>query len=418
MRHRLARSLGHLAYARRYLAEARGHFERAAGLAPGDGQAAADLLAQARVAAAEGRGELAFDLLLASAGRAKTAGDDRARSTALAEAVTVAHRIAGTFEHEVPHSRLRDLLAEAARIAPADDPVAAAQLAAAAAWNARAEKATPDPQLAAAALAAARRVGDPVLISGALDAAAEAARAAGQVPAGAQAERGTLPADRPPFPPRGPGGIRDQRLQESSPLAVAAGDLPGALSMADLAAGNPLVGDQPMTLFRRVIALALQGDFDAAIADATGMWQAWLRAGAPPAHWTAPAAYAGVLVCDLRGDSDGARDWRDRAAKLAAGHTRRSLVLFAAFTDSRVALHYGRYDQAAAALAGLGIGERPWYDDTRHWDYDAYAWALAAEAAVIAGLPDAHATTRGRRAGRPGEPLGRRLPRPGQRPAA
>ena len=26
---------------------------------------------------------------------------------------------------------------------------------------------------------------------------------------------------------------------------------------------------------------------------------------------------------------------------------------------------------------------------TRHWDYDAYAWALAAEAAVIAGLPGA-----------------------------
>lgn len=143
-----------------------------------------------------------------------------------------------------------------------------------------------------------------------------------------------------------------------------------------------------MTLFRRVIALALQGNFDAAIADAASMWQAWLRAGAPPADWTAPAAYAGVLVCDLRGDSDGMREWHDRAAKLAAGHTRRSLALFAAFTNSRAALHHGRYDQATAALAGLGIGERPWYD-TGHWDYDAYAWTLAAEAAVIAGLPDA-----------------------------
>jgi len=94
------------------------------------------------------------------------------------------------------------------------------------------------------------------------------------------------------------------------------------------------------------------------------------------------------LVCDLRGDSDGVREWRDRAARLAAGHTRRSLVLFAAFTDSRAALHHGRYDQAAA-LAGLGIGERPWYHNTRHWDYDAYAWALAAEATVIAGVPEA-----------------------------
>ena len=388
IRHRLARSLGHLAYAHRYLAEARGHFEQAAGLAPGAGQAAADLLAQARVAAAEGRGELAFDLLLASAGRARTAGDDRARSTALVEAVTVAHRIVGTFKHEVPHSRLRDLLTEAARTAPADDPAAAAQLAAAAAWNAGAEKATPDPQLAAAALAAARRVGDPVLISGALDAVAEAERAVGRYRQAHKlsVERSQLAGRLSRHEIRAGFEISDSR---SIALAVAAGDLPGALSMADLAAGNPLAGDQPMTLFRRVIPLALQGDFDAAIADAAGMWQAWLRAGAPPAHWTAPAAYACVLVCDLRGDSGGVREWRDRAAKLAAGRTRRSLVLFAAFTGSRAALHDGRYDQAAAALAGLGIGERPWYDNTRHWDYDAYAWALAAEAAVIAGLPEA-----------------------------
>ena len=316
-------------------------------------------------------------------------GDDAARSTALAEAVTVAHRIAGTFEREVPHSRLRDLLAEAVRIAPAADPVAAAQLAAAAAWNARAEKTTPDPQLAAAALAAARRAGDPVLISGGLDAAAQAERAAGRVPAAHKlsAERHHLIGRLPRHEVRAGFEISDSR---SITLAVAAGDLPGALSMADLAARDPLAADQPMTLFRRVIALALQGDFDAAIADAAGMWQAWLRAGAPPGHWMAPAAYAGVLVYGLRGDSDGAREWRDRAAELAAGRTtRRSMPLFAAFTDSRVALHHGRHDQAAAALAGLGIGERPWYDSTPHWDYDAYAWALAAEVAVIAGLPDA-----------------------------
>jgi predicted ATPase/DNA-binding CsgD family transcriptional regulator len=388
MRHRLARSLGHLAYAHRYLAEARGHFERAAALAPGAGHAAADLLAQARVAAAEGRGELAFDLLLASAGQAKTAGEDRARSTALVEAVTVAHRIAGTFKHDVPHGRLRDLLDEAAHIAPADDPVTATQLAAAAAWIAREEKFTPDPQLAATALAAARRAGDPVLISGALCAAAEAARAAGRYGQAYKlsVERSQLTGRLSRHEVRAGFEISDSR---SITLAVAAGDLPGALSMADLAAGNPLVGDQPMTLFRRVIALTLQGDFDAAIADATGMWHAWLRAGTPPAHWTAPAAYACVLACDLRGDADGVREWRDRAAKLAAGYTGRSLVLFAAFTDSRIALHYGRYDQAAAALGGLGVGERPWYDNAPHWDYDAYAWALAAEAAVAADLPDA-----------------------------
>ena len=63
--------------------------------------------------------------------------------------------------------------------------------------------------------------------------------------------------------------------------------------------------------------------------------------------------------------------------------------MFAALADSRVALHHGRYEQAAAAFAGLGIGERPWYGNTQHWDYDAYAWALAGEAAVLAALPGA-----------------------------
>ena len=48
-----------------------------------------------------------FDLdaarAMASADRASTGDDDPARSTALAEAVTVAHRTSGTFERQVPH---------------------------------------------------------------------------------------------------------------------------------------------------------------------------------------------------------------------------------------------------------------------------------------------------------------------------
>lgn len=339
------------------------------------------------MALTEGRGQLAFDLLLASAGRARTAGDDSVRSTALTEAVTVAHRTAGTFERQVPHSRLRDLLAEAVRIAPAADPVVTARLAAARAWNAGAEKTTPDPRLAAAALSKAQLVGDPVLISGGLDAATAAQRAAGHYRAARElgAERYDLIGRLPRHDVRAGYEISDSSVITT---AVAAGDLPGALSMADLAARDPIAADQPMTLFRRVIALTLQGNFDAAIAEASSMWEAWLRAGAPPGHWMAPAAYAGVLVHGLRGDSDGVRHWRDRAAELAAGRASRNIALFAAFADTRVALHHGRYDQAAAACAGLGIGDRPWYD-TRHWHYDAYAWAIAAEVAVVAALPDA-----------------------------
>ena len=387
LRHRLARSLGHLAYSRRYLVEAREDFRLAAASAPDDREAAADLQAQARVAAAEGRGELAFDLLLAAADRARIGGDGAGRSAALAEAVTVAHRTAGTFERQVPQVRLRDLLAEAVRAAPAADPVPTAQLTAAAAWNASPEKTTPDPQLAAAALAAAHQVDDPVLISGGLDAVAAAERAAGHYRAARElsAERHNLIGRLSRHDLRAGYEISDSSVITT---AVAAGDLPGALSMADLAAHDPVAADQPMALFRRIIALALQRNFDAAIADAAKLWEAWLRTGAPPGHWMAPAAYAGVLVYGLRDDRDGVRHWRGRAAELAAGRTTRNIALFAAFTDTRVALHHGRYDQAAAACAGLGIGELPWYD-AQHWHYDAYAWAMAAEVAVVAAHPDA-----------------------------
>ena len=100
--HRLARSLGHLAYARRFLAEAIAHNEAAAARAPDPGQGAADLQSAAHVALALGRGDTAFSLLLEAAEVALVAGDDRTKAAALAYAVIVADRFAGWFIDEVP----------------------------------------------------------------------------------------------------------------------------------------------------------------------------------------------------------------------------------------------------------------------------------------------------------------------------
>src|SRR5262249_27863100 len=97
--HRLARSLGHLAYARRFLVEAVGHYQAAAARAPDPGQAAADLRSAADVALATGRGDTAFRLLLEAADRASAAGDDGTRAAALAYAVAVARRLAASFCH-------------------------------------------------------------------------------------------------------------------------------------------------------------------------------------------------------------------------------------------------------------------------------------------------------------------------------
>src|SRR5580658_1231322 len=149
--HRLARALGHLTYARRFMAESREHYRVAATRAQDPGDAAVDLRTAANVAMASGYAGMAFDLLLASADRAAAAGHDSTRAVALGHAVTIADRFAAEFPDEIPHDRLRAMLDEAVRICPAGDLVAGAHLAAAAAWIAQQEKTVPDPALASQA---------------------------------------------------------------------------------------------------------------------------------------------------------------------------------------------------------------------------------------------------------------------------
>jgi hypothetical protein len=142
-------------------------------------------------------------------------------------------------------------------------------------------------------------------------------------------------------------------------VAVVAGDQPAALSMANPATRDPLAADQPMTLFRRVIALARE---------ATSM----PRSPTPPAcgnhgcgqehrqaTWLAPAAYAGAFVCGLRGDGDAVPQWRGRAAERAAGQLSGNLTVFAAFADASAALEESlagwqrigsRFEQACTLL--------------------------------------------------------------------
>ncbi|HYB87921.1 MAG TPA: LuxR C-terminal-related transcriptional regulator [Streptosporangiaceae bacterium] len=390
--HQLARSLGHLAYARRFLAEAIGHYEAAAARAPDPGQSAADLQAAAHVALAAGRGT-AFGLLLEAADRASAAGDGATRAAALARAVIAADRFAASFPDEVPHDRLCGLLEEAVRAAPQGEPTVAALLAAATAWNATGEKGSPDPALAAEALAGARRTGDPVLISGALAAAVAAAREAGQLRESYRLiqERALLLDRLPRHDPRAGAEIVDI-IHESADSAAIAGDLPAALASARRGQGDSIVvGRHELTLGIEVVPLVLQGKFDEALSHAAGMWDEWQREGRPASRWVAPASYAAVLAHGLRGDEEGSQLWRARISELISGTdpaANRSLAGFAAFVDARIALHQGHLEQAAGAAADLGIGSGSWFG-ARHLQYDSFALAIAVEAAVIQRAPDA-----------------------------
>ncbi len=393
--HRLARAIGHLAYARRFLGEARLHYERATDRAPDAASAAADLRAAADVACAAGRYADSFDLLLASAGRAEAAGDDLHRAIALADAVMIACRFAGGFSAEVPHERLSALLDEAGRAAPADHPRARAHVAAAAAWNIQPDKLIPDADASDAALAAARVADDPVLISGVLDAVLSVAAIGGASRRAFQLsrERLELLERLPRHEPRAGPEILDT-FQMAAKHALMAGALPDALATAELGRGDPIGGAEPhINTSRLVVPLVLQGRFPEALDAAGEMRDSWERAGAPTARWMAPSAYAIVLLHGLRGDADSARRWAAFARQVLGTDdlaTSRNLMRFVTFVDARVAMHAGRVE-AASALAREAVGEPgSWYVGPR-WDYDGYVWALVAELAVLAGAPDAAA---------------------------
>ncbi|TDE36823.1 LuxR C-terminal-related transcriptional regulator [Actinomadura sp. 6K520] len=380
--HRLARSLAHLTYARRFLREVPGHYEEAARRAAASGEAVADLRAAADAAHALIDTGRAFDLLLAAADRARAAGDGNAEAVALAFAVTTAERHPSGFETEIPHGRLRDLLAAAAAAGDDRDPLVAAHLAAARTWNAREEKVTPEPSLVGGAVAAARATGDPVLVCGALDAAGIAALAAGRFREAHRvaAERvgllPTMPRDVPYPAPE----ITDAFHMGSS-CAVAAGDLPAALATARLAAADDLIGERsPVAVSTLLPPLVLTGGLREALHHAPTLWEVCEQAGSPLA-WMAPAVAAAALAHGLLGEEAGFRLWRARAERVAGAARSRYLASFAAFVDARIALRSGRPDPRLADAAFADFPPQDWYRT--------YARAAGAELAVATGLPDA-----------------------------
>ncbi|WP_165974790.1 ATP-binding protein [Nonomuraea deserti] len=380
--HGLARSLAHLTYARRFLREVPGHYEEAARRAPTPGEAALDLRNAADAAHALIDTGRAFDLLLASAERARAAGDGNAEAVALAFAVATAARHPSGFETEVPYSRLRELLDLASSAGDHRDPVVAAHLAAARVWNAREEKVTPEPSMIDDAVAAARATGDPVLICGALDASGIAALTAGRFRDAHRvaAERvGLLPAMPRDVPYPAP-EITDTFHMAAS-CAVAAGDLPAALSTARLAAADDLIGDRsPVAVSTLIPPLVLTGDLGEALSHAPTLWDVCEEAGSPLA-WMSPAVAALALAHGLLGEEAGFRVWRIRAERVAGGARSRYLASFAAFVDARTALRSGRADAALVERAFADFAPQDWYRT--------YARAAGAELAVAAGLPDA-----------------------------
>jgi predicted ATPase/DNA-binding CsgD family transcriptional regulator len=383
--HRLARSLGRLAYARRLVSEALDHFREAARRAPTAAAAAADLRTAAQAVYAVGLARGAFDLLVESAAHAEAAGDHDARAIALADAVVTACRFTSGFTEPIPRTRLRELLDQAVPIGDPGNPVVVAHLAAAATWCPHPTRTSPDPSLAGAAVAAARVTGDPVLISAALDAPGTLAIRTGGFRAAHRVARERL-ALVDLMDPRRPDCAAEilDSFHNAWLCAFAVGDLLAALSTAEQITHDDLLGTHPYRSASKLIPpLVLLGRFEEALERAQPMWHAWRRSGMPIAAWLSPAASAVALAHSLRGDHSEHRLWRARAERASGGPAPTSdSMIFAAFVDARVAVHTGAGEDPAAlvsrAFAGSGTG----------WPA-AYARAAGAELAVWAGLPGA-----------------------------
>jgi hypothetical protein len=268
----------------------------------------------ARAAFAEMRGELALDLLRTACERALWAGDRRTAAIALCEASAIGGRCPALFSAPLRHERLALMIEEARAIAPADDPEVDAYIALAAAWDASRGPAKPDPGRAQIALSVARKFGDPVLLSGALDAAAGALGDAGFFKEAARltSERLALLDRLPRHDPRVGGEVADI-FHMATETALAAGELYPALAAARRAYDDATrEGLAHFAAADLITPMVLQGSFDAALAQATVMRDGWERAGRPAAGWMGPSGACDPAEGPGSGEQVTPHRWRYR----------------------------------------------------------------------------------------------------------
>jgi predicted ATPase/DNA-binding CsgD family transcriptional regulator len=381
--HQLARSLGHLTYARRLRPESVDRFGQAARHATTPADAAADLRSASDCAATY-RADLAFDLVLAAADKAGQAGDGRARAAALARAVDLCCRFRAAFPVAIPRDRVRELHREAVAAADPDDLSIAAMTSITASWTE--DPARADLALAERAFDAAKATGDPTLIWAAVDTVTSVYEQVGELRRAHRLARTGLPLldalDRDD--PRAGETIASIH-NLNAVFATAAGEFQYAIDIARAVASKPGAAE-PLSLARMLVPpLVLIGEFEEALHHADAMWRAWQTAGRPTAGrlWF-PAATA-ALALGLTGDRAGCRLWRGRMSDLAGPQNAHRLrtASSAHFVDARMAVHTGDLTDAPA------IVEATFSTPVPGRRFGVFAQAAAAELAVVAGLSDA-----------------------------
>jgi predicted ATPase/DNA-binding CsgD family transcriptional regulator len=390
--HRLASSMAGLAFARNLLGEAQQRFEQAARLA-GEAEAPAALRQAAAVAGCRSLDGDMFRLHRAAAEAARRSGDTAAAGRDLALAATVAYRFSSSFTRTPSVAEVTAMLAEARTLsgdAPAAEAAVALAEAAVVADAFGAVQGDPDNPAhetvrhAEHAVGLARRAGDPVAESAALDALSGAQSWAGDGFAAAAAARRRI--DLLAAGPRTPARTHElmDALAMAAGTAVGVGRLPEARRWGGQLAGHPLLAEAGHHATSwLLVADAFSGNAADVLATSVRFRDAWEQSGRLRSRSSGPAAASVAMIHGLRGDDAARADWL--AIVDESGPEADHRLGYGAVFDATVLLHHGDVDAALERVA-------PAPDEV--WKWVCWVWlhwyvALRAEAAVLAGHPDA-----------------------------
>ncbi|WP_437090525.1 ATP-binding protein [Streptomyces sp. enrichment culture] len=405
---RLALSLAELAFTRNLLGEAQQRYEQAAGLA-GDAAGAAALRHAAAVAGCRRLGDDMYRLHRAAAQAARRAGDDVGAGRDLAAAATVAYRFSTSFTRTPPVDEVTAVLEEARKLSgDATAAEAAVALAEAAVVTDAFGALQADAGItvretvrsAERAVELARRTGDPVAQSAALDALSGARGWDGDASSVAAAARRRI--DVLASAPATPAGTHElmDALAMAAATALGTGGLPEARRWGGQLADHPLLAEAGHHATSWVlVADAFAGHADDVLSRSVRFLDAWEHSGRQRSLSLGAAAASVAMIHGLRGDHDARAAWlavvdqADTAVQHRYG--------YGAVFDAMVLLHHGDVNAALERVAP---------EPDQVWKWVCWIWlhwyvALRAETAVLAGHPDARARIDAARAVVAGNPV-------------
>jgi predicted ATPase/DNA-binding CsgD family transcriptional regulator len=380
----LATVLASVCFTRGLLAESQRRYEQVADLA-GPGARRVEALSDAAGAAFSRHvGGEAVRLLRSASAAASALGADDVAAYALAKSAEMINRGHGLFAAVPPPEAVTDLLAEAAPLAAGSPRAEAAVLVGRVFTR---DETDPDTIAdAQRAVSTARELGDPLLLSSALDALTASHLGLGDLPAALADVNERLDILSRLRASASTGLEISDAYVMSSEVLLTAGDFAGARRHADTLALLPFHSEEGhLATSRRMKVDAMAGDVDRVLADAERFRRGWVRAGRPVTPNLAGGAYAVALVQGLRGDDRAREEWCRITIDLGSEPDRLDgcITGWAPSFDAILMLHRGDPGAALERLA-LHPGElHTWYGgEWRPW----YA-ALWVEAAVLAGDP-------------------------------